>query len=116
MNSETLLLEDRDTSVTAFAHPAVSSRWQRPIYLGPRHGRDIFTAAVVLVGVGFDIVDPTSPFIAIFPQQPPIVPLDTWVEIDVRFRPKKTRPLMGKLVKRGRAEFRTAFADELIEV
>ena len=34
----------------------------------------------------------------------------------VYIQPKKTRPLIGKLIKRGRAEFRTAFADELVEM
>ncbi len=115
MNSETLLLEDKDTSVTAFGCLAVSPRWQRPIYRGPGFGGDIFTGAVVFLGSGFVIERPTSPFITIFPQQPPTVPLDAWVEIDVRFPPKKTRPMIGKLIKRGRAEFRTAFADELVE-
>jgi len=28
----------------------------------------------------------------------------------------KTRPLIGRLVKRGRAKFKTAFGDELIEM
>ena len=61
-------------------------------------------------------VEPTSPFISIFSQQPPTVPLDAWVEIDVYFPPKSTRPLIGKLVKRGRAKFSTAFIDDLVEM
>ena len=37
------------------------------------------------------------------------------VPVDVCFPPKKTRPLIGKLIKRGRAKFKTAFANELWE-
>lgn len=39
--------------------------------------------------------------------------MDIVLDTDFRFFPKKTRPLIGKLIKRGRAEFRTAFADDL---
>ena len=42
--------------------------------------------------------------------------LDVWVEADVYFPPKKTRHSIGRVVRRERAEFRTAFANELVEI
>ncbi len=42
--------------------------------------------------------------------------LDVWMEVNVYFPPKKTRPLKGKLVKKGRAKFRTAFAAEIVKM
>lgn len=108
--------EGRDASVTWFESAKDFSRKPRPISLLPRYGGDILTATVVFLGPEFTSIESTSQFITIFPQQIPTVPLDTWVEIDVYFPPKKTRPLMGKLVKGGRAKFQTAFADELIKM
>ncbi len=115
MNSEALLLQDKDASVTAFGSPAVPTRWQRPIYQGPGLAGDIFTATVVFTGLVIAIVEPTSPLITVFPQKAPTVPLDIWVEVDVRFPPKKTRTVAGRIMKRGQARFKTAFGDELVD-
>lgn len=109
VNSKTLLLEEQDTSVTAFGDLADSRRWQRPI----EFDSDILTAAVVFIGPEFVIEKPTALFITIFPQQPPVVPLDSWVELDVRFPPKETTLVAGRIVRRERATFQTAFGEEL---
>lgn len=36
-------------------------------------------------------------------------------EADVRFPPKRTRTMVGKVGKRGRAQFKTGFVDELVD-
>ena len=41
--------------------------------------------------------------------------LETWIDVEVYFPPKKTRVLMGRIVKRARGKFETAFAEEIVE-
>ena len=115
MDGESLLLQDRDTSTADFGTPLASWRWQRPIYHGPGLAGDIFTTAVVFTGLGVAIVEPTSHLITVFPREVPTLPLDVWMEVDVRFPPKKTRTVAGRVVRREQAMFKTAFGEELVE-
>lgn len=115
MNSKASFLQDKDSAVTMLENQVVSSWWQRPIYYGSAFTTDISTPTVLFAGSGLAIVDPTSPLITIFPQKAPTLPLDIWVEVDVSFPPKRTRTVVGRIVKREQAKFKTAFADELID-
>ena len=47
------------------------------------------------------------------PQASPTSEPEKWVEVDVSFTPKKIRTVVGEIGKRERAEFKTAFGDEL---
>lgn len=116
MSNDTLLLEDKDTAVTSFQSPAMLSSLLKLKYQIPKSADDMPTTAGIITGQNFSIVEPTSPWITIFVQKAPPQPLDVWLEADVYFPPKKTRPLIGKLIKRGRAKFETAFANELVEM
>ncbi|MDO8637809.1 MAG: hypothetical protein Q7R34_16505 [Dehalococcoidia bacterium] len=112
MNKYALLLREKDTTVTS----DIVSPFLWPRYQLQRLADDISTTAGIISGQNFAIVEPTSPWITVFVQKTPAQSLDVWVEADVYFPPKKTRPLVGKLVKRGRAKFQTAFGDDLVEM
>lgn len=116
MKNDALLLEDKDTAVTSFAGPDVLSHLPRPKYQTLMLVGDVPVTAGIIAGQNFGIAEPTSPWITIFVQKAPAQSLDVWVEADVYFPPKKTRPLIGKLVKRGRAKFQTAFGGDLVEM
>lgn len=119
MSNEAVLLLDKDvpllpittTSVTLM----VSSRWRKPLFREQTSPEDMITAALVRELGILAITDHTSPHTTLFPAIAPPPTLDTWVELDVSFPPKRTRTVRGRIVRKERAKFTTAFGDEFAE-
>ncbi len=114
MISEALLIEEeQDRSSTTQARPPLHWWPSLGAYPGLIDTLDPLTANVGLHTVG--IAEVTSPSIQVFPDLAPVPELKLWVDLDVFFPPKKTRTVLGKVMKRRRATFSTAFIDELAE-
>ena len=76
------------------------------------------TAAVALEdieGAVFVYTDPTLQWLTIYPSIQPQPSLDILEDSDIPLRPKRTRRARGVVVKRSKARFKTAFADDLVD-
>lgn len=71
------------------------------------------TAAVTIEGTVFVYTDPTPQWLTIYPTIKPESALDVLEDLDIPLKPKKMRIAKGIVIKRSRAEFKTAFADDL---
>ena len=73
------------------------------------------TAAVTIEGTVFVYTNPTPQWLTIYPSVQPEPSLDVLEDLDIPFKPKRTRRAKGIVVRRSRARFQTAFADDLVD-
>jgi hypothetical protein len=73
------------------------------------------TAAVTIEGTVFVFTEPTPQWLTIYPSIQPGSYLDVLEDLDIPFKPKKTRMAKGIVLRRSKARFKTAFADDLID-
>lgn len=87
-----------------------SRKWGVPIQIGAGMGA---AGTVDIGGTVFVYSEPTAEWYSIYPKVGPTI--DILEDLDVPFRPKKTRIVKGVVVQRERARFKTAFTDELVD-
>lgn len=73
------------------------------------------TAAVTSEGTVFVYTEPTPEWLTIYPSIQHESSLDVLEDLDIPFKPKRTRMTKGVVVKRSEARFKTAFADDLVD-
>lgn len=73
------------------------------------------TAAITIEGTVFVYTEPTPQWLTIYPSIQPEPSLDVLQDLDIPFKPKRTRRAKGVVVKRSKARFKTAFADDLVD-
>ncbi|GAF76885.1 unnamed protein product, partial [marine sediment metagenome] len=73
------------------------------------------TAAITIEGTVFAYTEPTPEWLTIYPSIQLQPSLDILEDLDIPFRPKRKRKAMGIVIKRSKARFKTAFADDLVE-
>lgn len=73
------------------------------------------TAGVTIEGTFFVYTEPTPQWLTIYPSIQPEPSLDILEDLDIPFKPKRTRMVRGIVVRRSKARFKTAFADDLVE-
>lgn len=73
------------------------------------------TAAVTAEGTIFVFTELTPQWVTIYPSIQPEPSLDILEGLDIPFKPKRTRRTSGIVVRRRKARFKTAFADDLDE-
>lgn len=73
------------------------------------------TGAVIIEGTVFVYTEPTPQWLKIYPSIHPEPSLDILEDLDIPFKPKRTRRARGIVVGRSKARFKTAFADDLVE-
>lgn len=75
----------------------------------------LVTAAVTIEGTVFVYTEPTPQWLTIYPNIQPEPSLDVLEDLDIPFKPKRTWRAKGIVVRRSKARFKTAFADDLAE-
>jgi len=73
------------------------------------------TVAVTSEGTVFAYTEPTPQWLTIYPCIQHEPSLDILEDLDIPFKPKRTRMTKGAVVERSKARFKTAFADDLID-
>ena len=79
-------------------------------------GGSIVTSATVDIrGTVFVYAEPTGQFLTIYPELESEPVVDILEDLDIPFKPLKTRTVKGVVAERKRARFTTAFIDALVE-
>ena len=73
------------------------------------------TATVNIGGTVFVYTEPTPQWLTIYPAIQHEPSLGVLEDLDIPFKPKRTRMTKGVVVKRSKARFKTAFADDLVD-
>jgi len=71
-------------------------------------------ATVTIAGTVFVYTEPSPQWLTIYPTIKPETSLDVLEDLDIPFKPKKKRRVKGIVIKRSKAEFKTAFTDDLV--
>ncbi len=72
------------------------------------------SAAVTIEGAVFVYTEPSPQWLTIYPTIKPEPSLDVLEDLDIPFKPKKKRMVKGVVIRRSKAEFRTAFVDDMV--
>ena len=72
-------------------------------------------ATVDIGGTVFVYAEPTGQFLTIYPEPESEPAVDILEDLDIPFKPLKTRIVEGVVAERKKAKFTTAFIDELVD-
>ena len=81
--------------------------WPRGLIVGP--------ATVDIGGTVFVSAEPSGQFLTIYPELESEPTVDVLEDLDIPFKPLKTRTVKGVVAERKKARFTTAFIDELVD-
>ena len=72
--------------------------------------------SVDIEGAAITVAEPTGQFLTIYPRSEYESFLDILTDLDIPFKPRESRIAKGVIKKRVKAEFTTAFTEELTDI